>query len=87
MANNWRKCYCAGMDEGRKRVVGIMAAILTAMHMPRADDLFGTPQGSPRTDKLIAASIQWAEQIMRKIDGVYGRDEMTDKNKSARPTS
>jgi hypothetical protein len=55
--------------------------------MPRADDLFGTPQGSPRTDKLIAASIQWAEQIMRKIDGVYGRDEMTDKNKSARPTS
>ncbi len=64
-----------------------MAAILTAMHMPRADDLFGTPQGSPRTDKLIAASIQWAEQIMRKIDGVYGRDEMTDKNKSARPTS
>jgi hypothetical protein len=28
-----------------------------------ADDLFGGPQGSPRTDKLIAASIQWAERI------------------------
>jgi hypothetical protein len=56
------------MDEGRKRVIGIMAAILASLHMQTADDLFGTPQGSPRTDKLIAASIQWAERIMRKID-------------------
>jgi len=24
--------------------------------------------GSPRTDQLIAASIQWAERIMQKID-------------------
>jgi len=45
-----------------------MAAILTAMHMRTADDLFGTPQGSPRTDGLLAASIQWAERIMEKID-------------------
>jgi hypothetical protein len=29
------------MDEGRKRVIGIMAAILSAMHMQRAEDLFG----------------------------------------------
>lgn len=28
------------MDEGRKRVIG---------HMPHADDLFGTPEGSKRT--------------------------------------
>jgi hypothetical protein len=41
------------MDEGRKRVIGIMAAILASLHMERADDLFGGPQGSPRTDKLI----------------------------------
>jgi hypothetical protein len=60
------------MDEGRKRVIGIMAAILAGLHMQTADDLFGTPQGSPRTDKLIAASIQWAEQIMKKIDNVFG---------------
>ena len=61
------------MDEGRKRVrFGIMAAILTAMHMRTADDLFGTPQGSPRTDRLIAASIQWAGKIMRKIDDGFG---------------
>jgi hypothetical protein len=59
------------MDEGRKRVIGIMAAILASLHMRTADDLFGG-QGSPRTDKLIAASIQWAETIMRKIDEVLG---------------
>ena len=58
------------MDESRKRVIGIMAAILASMHMERADDLFGGPQGSRRTDKLIASSIQWAERIMDKIDKV-----------------
>ena len=62
---------CVVMEEGRKRVLGIMAAILASLHMRSADDLFGTPQGSPRTDKLIAASVQWAEAIMRKIDNVY----------------
>jgi hypothetical protein len=56
------------MDEGRKRVIGIMAAILASLHVRTADDLFGGPQGSPRTDKLIAASVQWAEKIMEKID-------------------
>jgi hypothetical protein len=40
------------MDEGRKRVIGIMAAILTSLHMQTADDLFGGPMGSPRTDRL-----------------------------------
>jgi hypothetical protein len=62
------------MDEGRKRVIGIMAAILTSLHMRTADDLFGGPQGSPRADRLIAASIQWAERIMRKIDDVFGAE-------------
>jgi len=79
------------MDEGRKRVLGIMAAILASLHMQTADDLFGTPQGSPRTDKLIDASIQWrshisaglvfggqvkwAERIMKRIDNVVGKAE------------
>ena len=58
------KVYYAGMDEGRKRVIGVMAAILASLHMRTADDLFGGPQGSPWTDKLIAASIQWAEKII-----------------------
>jgi len=62
------------MDEGRKRVaLGIRAATLASLHMRTADDLFGGAQGSPRTDQLIAASIQWAERIMEKIDGVYGK--------------
>jgi hypothetical protein len=58
------------MDEGRKRVIGIMAAILASLHMRTADDLFGGPQRSQRTDKLIAASIQWAEKIMETIDSL-----------------
>ena len=61
------------MDEGRKRVIGIMAAILASLHMQTADDLFGGPQGSPRTDKLTSASVQWAEKIMEKIDPAFGR--------------
>jgi hypothetical protein len=59
------------MDEGRKRVVGIMAAILASLHM------HGGPQGSPRSDKLIAASVQWAEKIMEKIDNVFRSSSLT----------
>lgn len=63
------------MDEGRKRVIGIMAAILVSLHMRNADDLFGGPQGSPRTDQLIAASVQWARLIMEKVDQVCAPDK------------
>jgi hypothetical protein len=38
--------------------------IWPAFTYERADDFFRTPLGSPRTDKLIAASIQWAKKIM-----------------------
>jgi hypothetical protein len=41
--------------------------VLAKLGQPR-DDLFGGTQGSPRTDKMTAASIQWAEFINRKID-------------------
>ncbi len=64
----------AGMDEGRKQVLAIIAGIIVARHLDRADDLFGGPQGSPRTDKMVAAAIQWAERIMRKIDNVFGTE-------------
>jgi hypothetical protein len=63
------------MDEGRKRVIGITPAIITATHMKTPEDLFGSPQGSPRTDKRIDASIQWAERIMRRIDATGGKIE------------
>jgi hypothetical protein len=61
------------MDEGRKRVVAIIAGIIVAQHLDTADDLFGGPQGSPRTDKMVAASVQWAERILGKIDSVLGK--------------
>jgi hypothetical protein len=63
------------VDEGRKRVIGIVAGILVANHMDVADDLFGGPQGSPRTDKMIAAAVQWAGRTMRKIDNVFGKSD------------
>lgn len=62
------------MDEGRKRVLAIVAGILVARHLNTADDLFGGPQGSPRTDKMIAAAVQWAERIMRKIDEIQNQE-------------
>ena len=60
--------------KGRKHVIGIMAAMLASLHMRTADDLFGTPQGSPRTNQLIAASVQWARLIMEKVDQVCARE-------------
>jgi hypothetical protein len=72
MANTGRKVYYARMDEGRKRVIGIIAGIIMARNLDVADDLFGGPQGSPRTDKMIAAAVQWAELIMKKVDSVSG---------------
>jgi len=52
--------------------VAIIAGIMVARHLDTADDLFGGPQGSPRTDKMVAAAIQWAERILQKIDSGWG---------------
>jgi len=60
----------ARVDEGRKRVIGIIAGIIMARNLDTADDLFGGPQGSPRTDKMIAAAVQWADRIMQKASTV-----------------
>jgi hypothetical protein len=62
-----------GMEEGRKRVVAIIAGIIVARHLDMADDLFGGPQGSPRTNKMVAAAIQWGERIMQRIDITFGK--------------
>jgi hypothetical protein len=59
------------MDEGRKRVIAIIAGILVARHLKTADDLFGGPTGSARTDSMISAAVQWAELILKKIDAVH----------------
>jgi hypothetical protein len=59
------------VDEGRKRVLGIMAAILVTKHFKTPEDLFGTAQNdSPRSDKIIGAAVQWAERILNKIDAL-----------------
>ena len=42
------------MDEGRKRVVAIIAGILVARHFKTPEDLFGTPSGSPRGTNSVA---------------------------------
>ena len=66
--------YTRGMDEGRKRVMAIIAGVLVARHLKTADDLFDS-KGSPRTESLVAAAVQWADRILRKIDNVFGNSE------------
>ena len=58
------------MEEGRKRVLGIMTSILVARPLKTTDDLHDS-QPSPRTESLVASAVQWAERIMRRIDGVF----------------
>jgi hypothetical protein len=59
------------MDEGRKRALAIVAGVLAARHLKTAEDLFGGPQGSPRTDAMVTAAVQWADRIMQKIDAQW----------------
>jgi hypothetical protein len=39
-------------------------------HLKTTEDLFDS-RSSPRTEPLVAAAVQWAERIMRKIDCVF----------------
>jgi hypothetical protein len=50
-------CYASPMDEGRKRVLAIVAGILVARHLKTTDDLFDC-RSSPRTESLVAAAVQ-----------------------------
>jgi hypothetical protein len=59
------------VDEGRKRVVGIIAGILVARHIKTSEELFQT-RPSPRSESLVASAVQWAERIMRKVDSSFG---------------
>src|SRR6266702_3110341 len=59
---------------GRKRMIGIMAAIRAAMHNADSRQPIRNPNRSPRIDRLdrlMDASIRWAEPIMSKIDLPY----------------
>lgn len=48
----------------------IVSGILVARHLKTADDLFDS-KPSPRTESMVAAAVQWAERIMKKIDNLY----------------
>jgi hypothetical protein len=52
------------MDEARKRVLGIMAAILAARKLSQYEG----GKRVPATISAIADAIRWAEQIMSEID-------------------
>ena len=45
------------MDEGRKRVQGIIAGILVAHYLKTTEDLFDT-RDSPRTRSMVTAAVQ-----------------------------
>jgi hypothetical protein len=60
------------MDEGRKRVLGIIAGILVARHLKTTQDLFDT-RDSPRTRSMVIAAVQWAKRIMGKVDEECGK--------------
>ena len=64
MANTRRKCYTLSVDESRKRVIGIMAAILAARKLAQYDGGMRVPA----TVSAIADAIRWAEEILRRID-------------------
>jgi hypothetical protein len=53
------------MEEGRKRVLGIIAGILVARHLKSTEDLQDS-RPSPRTESLIASAVQWADRIIEK---------------------
>jgi hypothetical protein len=52
------------MDEGRKRALGIMAAILSARKLAQWDG----GKRVPATVAAISDAVRWAEEIMQEID-------------------
>ena len=51
-------------------MLAIVVGILVARYLKNPEDLHDS-RPSPRTESLIASAVQWAERIMRKIDGMF----------------
>ena len=49
-------------------------------------ELFGTPPGSPRSDKMISTAVQWSERIMAKLTEIEDRPEGMQARQGARGT-
>jgi|HubBroStandDraft_1064217.scaffolds.fasta_scaffold3171354_1 hypothetical protein len=64
IANTWRKVYHALMDEGRKRVMLIAAAILAARKLSN----FEGGKRVPATMTAISDAVRWAEELLKAID-------------------
>ena len=64
LANKTRTWYHRRMDEGRKRVIGIMAAILAARKLCQLE----STRPSPALHSIIADAVIFAERIMQRID-------------------
>jgi len=58
------------MEEGRMRVLAIVAGILVARH-PEERGRSVRLQEQPANRVLVASAVQWAERIMRKIDSLF----------------
>ena len=71
MANTRRKMYDAPIDEGRKRVLAIVAGILVARHLKTTEDLFDNPWEPEDWSRWSLLPCQWAERMMRKIDSLF----------------
>jgi len=56
----------SSVDEGRKRVIGIIAGILVARHLRTTEDLFDT-KPSPRSESLVASAVQWARRSCGRL--------------------
>jgi hypothetical protein len=65
----------ADMDEGRKRTLGVIAAIFLCRKLAALD---GRP--SPARQSAFADSIALAEELMRRIDARWPRDKAPGKN-------
>lgn len=65
--------WVPAMDEGRKRVLGIMSAILAAQKLAHDDG----GKRVPATISAIDDAIRWAEEILRRIDERWSLNERT----------
>ena len=66
-ANEIRTWYDGAMDEGRKRVILIAAAILASRKLAQQD----SAKPSPASNCAIQDAIALAERIMRQIDAEW----------------
>jgi hypothetical protein len=58
------------MEEGRKRVIAIIAGILVVKQF--REEEFQRSGISPRAQAVISNAVAWAERIMRHVDSVFG---------------